>query len=120
MGEKVSVIVPIYNVEKYLDKCIQSILNQTYTNLEVILVDDGSTDSCLDICNEYKKKDNRIKVIHASEVISTYEYSIGLGGTGATDFSYATAIGLFNSVINLIMITVVNRIASKHGDTSLW
>lgn len=56
----------------------------------------------------------------ASEVISTYEYSIGLGGTGATDFSYATAIGLFNSVINLIMITVVNRIASKHGDTSLW
>ena len=56
----------------------------------------------------------------ASEVISTYEYSIGLGGSGATDFSYATAIGLFNSVINLIMVMAVNRFAKKHGETSLW
>lgn len=61
---KISVIVAIYNVEKYLNKCIDSILNQTFKNLEIILIDDGSTDSCPKICDEYLKKDSRIKVIH--------------------------------------------------------
>lgn len=61
---KVSVIVPIYNVEKYLTKCIETIMNQTYKNIEIILVDDGSPDSSGNICDEYAKKDNRIKVIH--------------------------------------------------------
>ena len=60
----ISVIIPIYNVEKYLEKCIESIINQTYTNLEIILINDGSTDNCDKICEEYAKKDNRIKVIH--------------------------------------------------------
>ena len=60
----ISVIVPIYNVEKYLPKCIESIINQTYTNLEIILVDDGSPDNCGLICDEYAQKDNRIKVVH--------------------------------------------------------
>ncbi|MBE5812129.1 MAG: glycosyltransferase [Clostridiales bacterium] len=64
MAELISVIVPIYNVEKYLSRCIDSILNQTYKNLEIILVDDGSTDNCGKICDEYVKKDNRIRVIH--------------------------------------------------------
>lgn len=62
--DKISIVVPIYNVEKYLRKCIDSILNQTYHNLEIILVNDGSTDSSGDICNEYKNKDERIVVIH--------------------------------------------------------
>lgn len=60
----VSVIVPIYNAAKYLDKCIQSILNQTYSNLEVILINDGSTDGSGKICDEYAASDKRIKVIH--------------------------------------------------------
>ena len=60
----ISVIVPIYNVEKYLRKCVDSILNQTYENLEIILVDDGSTDNCPKICDYYQKKDKRIRVIH--------------------------------------------------------
>ena len=60
----ISIIVPIYNVEKYLDKCIDSIVNQTYKNLEIILVNDGSKDKSGDICNEWKSKDRRIKVIH--------------------------------------------------------
>lgn len=64
MGEKVSVIVPIYNVQKYLDKCIQSIINQTYTNIEIILVDDGSSDGCGHMCDQYADEDDRIKVIH--------------------------------------------------------
>ncbi len=60
----ISIIVPIYKVEKYLKKCIESIMAQTHKNIEIILVDDGSPDKCGDICEEYSKKDSRIKVIH--------------------------------------------------------
>ena len=60
----ISIIVPIYNVEKRLETCLKSILSQTYKNLEIILVDDGSPDNCGKICDEYKEKDPRIKVIH--------------------------------------------------------
>lgn len=61
--DKITVIVPIYNQEKYLDECIGSIINQTYKNLEIILVNDGSTDGSLEICKKYKKIDKRIKII---------------------------------------------------------
>ena len=64
MTPKVSIIVPIYKVEKYIYKCINSILGQSLTEFELILVDDGSPDRCGEICDEYSKKDNRIKVIH--------------------------------------------------------
>ncbi len=60
----ISVIVPIYNSEKYLKKCIESIVNQTYKDLEIILVDDGSADNSGNICDEYANKDKRIKVVH--------------------------------------------------------
>lgn len=61
---KISVIVPVYKVEPYLDKCISSIVNQTYKNLEIILVDDGSPDSCPTMCDAWAEKDSRIRVIH--------------------------------------------------------
>ena len=64
MQPLVSIIVPIYKVEQYLRRCLDSIVNQTYTNLEIILVDDGSPDACPQICDEYAKKDKRIEVIH--------------------------------------------------------
>ncbi len=64
MNSLISIIVPIYKVEKYIRKCLDSIVNQTYTNLEIILVDDGSPDSCGQICDQYAQKDSRIKVIH--------------------------------------------------------
>jgi glycosyltransferase involved in cell wall biosynthesis len=60
----VSVIVPVYNVEKYIDKCIESIINQTYEHLQIILVDDGSTDKSGEICDRYAEKDGRVEVIH--------------------------------------------------------
>ena len=63
-NDLISIIIPVYKVEKYLEKCIESVLKQTYTNLQIILVDDGSPDNCGKICDEYAKKDSRIEVIH--------------------------------------------------------
>lgn len=64
MQDLISVMIPIYNVDKYLNKCIDSVLNQTYSNLEIILVNDGSTDKSTEICKQYEQLDNRIKVIN--------------------------------------------------------
>ena len=64
MDKKVSIIVPVYNVENYLERCLNSLIEQTYPEIEIILVDDGSRDRSGVMCDEYKAKDNRIKVIH--------------------------------------------------------
>lgn len=64
MNPKISVIVPVYNVEKYLRRCIDSILSQTFSDFELLLIDDGSKDRSGDICDEYAVKDKRIKVFH--------------------------------------------------------
>ncbi|BCG60549.1 glycosyltransferase family 2 protein [Paenibacillus sp. URB8-2] len=64
MSKRYSVIIPVYNIEDYLHQCIDSILNQSYSSLEIILVDDGSTDRCPQICDDYAKLDDRIKVLH--------------------------------------------------------
>lgn len=61
---KISIVVPVYNIEQYLESAINSLINQTYKNLEILLVDDGSTDSSPNICDEYAKRDNRIRVFH--------------------------------------------------------
>ena len=78
----VSIVLPIYNVEKYLNRCIESIVNQTYKNLEIILVDDGSLDSCPTICEDWARKDERIRVIHKKNA--------GLGMARNTGIEYAT------------------------------
>lgn len=82
MNSLVTVVVPIYNVEKYLSRCIESIINQTYRNLEIILVDDGSPDRCPAICDEFAEKDSRIKVIH--------KVNAGLGMARNTGIDNAT------------------------------
>src|SRR5699024_1141358 len=61
---KVSIIVPIYNSENYLKYCLETIVNQTYNNLEILLINDGSLDNSLDICKEFEQKDNRIKLFN--------------------------------------------------------
>ena len=60
----IGVIIPVYNVEKYLEQCVDSVLNQSFKDIEIILVDDGSKDSSGEICDYYKEKDSRVKVIH--------------------------------------------------------
>ncbi len=78
MNELVSIIVPIYNVEQYLEKCIDSLLNQTYKNIEIYLVDDGSPDRCPEICDLYAKKDQRVVAVHKENggYGSVLEYAI--------------------------------------------
>ena len=65
-NSKISVIIPVYKVEEYLPRCLDSVINQTYKNLEIILVDDGSPDKSGEICDKYAALDERIKVIHKS------------------------------------------------------
>lgn len=74
----ISVIVPVYNVELFLKKCVDSIVEQTYTNLEIILIDDGSPDNCPEICDEYAQKDNRIKVVHQENSGLAHVRNVGL------------------------------------------
>ena len=74
----ISIIIPIYNVEEYLGQCIESVRNQSYYNLEIILVDDGSTDQSGEICNRYARKDPRIKVIHKKNSGPTETRRIGI------------------------------------------
>lgn len=78
MVNKVSIIVPIYNTEKYLERCLQSLINQDYKNIEIILINDGSNDNSLAICNKYKNKDNRIIVIDKEHTGVADTRNIGL------------------------------------------
>ena len=78
----VTVVIPVYNVEKYLDRCINSVVNQTYTNLEIILVDDGSPDRCPEMCDACAKRDARIKVVHKKNA--------GLGSARNTGIDHAS------------------------------
>ena len=81
-SDLISIIVPVYNVEKYLKRCMDTLQNQTYENIEIILVDDGSPDDCPQLCDEYARKDSRVKVIHKSNE--------GLGMARNSGFEIAT------------------------------
>lgn len=87
---KISVIVPVYNVEKYLRRCIDSILAQTFSDFELLLIDDGSKDRSGDICDEYALKDQRIKVFHNSNQ----------GASAARNFGLSKAKGEYVSFID--------------------
>lgn len=108
---KVSIVIPVYNVEKYLERCLLSIVNQTYSNLEIILVDDGSPDNCPSMCNEWAQKDNRIKVIH--------KQNEGLGYARNTGIEHATGdyICFFDSDDYIALDTIEKcvHIAKQEG-----
>lgn len=101
--EKVSVIVPVYNVEKYIDRCVQSLFDQVYENIEIVLINDGSTDRSGEICDEYAKKDSRVKVLHQEYngvadarnkgvAMATGEYIIFLDGDDEADKEYVSKL----------------------------
>lgn len=125
-----SVIVPIYKVEKYLERCIESVLSQTFNDLELILVDDGSPDKCPEICDEYEKKDNRITVIHkengglvsarqAGIKIAKGEYVLNLDADDAIeDYTLETAYEIIKSTdTDIIAFSLKHYINGEVGET---
>ena len=92
MNLKISVIIPVYKVEKYLYQCIDSILSQTYKNIEVILVDDGSPDNSPKICDDYASRDSRVKVIHKSNGGLSDARNVGLEAATGDYIIFVTAL----------------------------
>ena len=88
MNTKVSIIVPVYNAEKYIEKCVQSLLDQTYKNIEILLIDDESPDGCPQICDRYAAKDPRVKVIHQKNTGSTGARKSGLEHATGTRIAF--------------------------------
>lgn len=107
----ISVIVPVYNVEKYLDACINSIISQAYKDLEIILIDDGSTDSSGKICDQYAKKDSRIQVIHKKNNGVSSARNMGI------DIAKGEYIAFVDSddYIDIHMYETLNEMAVKTG-----
>lgn len=116
MDEKISIIVPIYNVEKYLGECLDSLINQTYTNLEMILVNDGSTDNSLEIAQEYSLKDSRIKLFSKTNGGLSDARNFGLKqATG----DYIGFLDSDDKVFNNIYEVLLKLIKENNSDMSM-
>ena len=111
--ELVSVILPVYNGEKYLKECIDSILANTYQNLEIILVDDGSADKSGSICDEYAKKDKRIKVIHQENKGLVGARNCGLSVSNGTYIAFIDADDLVSPAFYEEMVSAME---TEHAD----
>lgn len=111
----ISVIVPVYKVEKYLDRCIESILNQTFKDFEVILVDDGSPDRCPAMCDEWAKKDSRIRVIHKENGGLSSARNTGLKEVKGNYISFIDS----DDWIEENMLEVLYRLLNSYPDTDI-
>lgn len=111
----VSVIIPVYNVEEYLCACLDSVLNQTYKNLEVILINDGSTDKSALLCDEYAKKDARVRVIHQINKGISETRNIGMKSAQGEWWTFVDS----DDVIHPQMIEVLLNIASNNKDCKI-
>lgn len=107
----ISIIIPVYNVEKYIDKCMESILNQTYTNLDIILVDDGSTDNSLDVCNKYVELDERVRVFHKENGGVSSARNCGIENTRGDWIAFVDP----DDYINIKMYELLIENAMKYG-----
>ena len=115
MNNKVSIIVPVYNVEKYLNKCIQSIVDQTYKNIEIILIDDGSKDESGVLCDAWVQKDNRIQVIHKKNAGLGFARNTGLDIASGDYVMYVDS----DDYIDEKMVEVLlNQIIKYDADTA--
>lgn len=104
-----SVIVPVYKVEKYLDRCVESILSQTYNNLEIILVDDGSPDRCPEMCDEWSKKDSRIKVIHKENGGGAAARNVGLESATGDIITFVDSDDYLSSEMYRVLVTLLTE-----------
>lgn len=112
----ISIIVPIYKVEDYLDRCIQSILNQSYKNIEIFLVDDGSPDRCGSICDAYALKDSRVKVIHKENGGLSDARNAGLEVANGSLIGFVDSDDLIHPRMYELML---HALASTHSDISI-
>ena len=110
IGKKVSIIVPVYNVEKYLDRCIESLAEQTYKNTEIILVNDGSTDGSSDILNKWRKKDSRIIVVNKENGGLSDARNAGIRIAGGDYFCFVDS----DDYINRCMIEHLMNLCSAY------
>lgn len=116
MKDKISIIVPVYKVEKYLSRCVNSLINQTYRNIEIILVNDGSPDNCPAICDDFSKKDNRIKVIHKENGGLSDARNIGIeNSTG----KYLSFVDSDDWVEDDFIETLYSNIINENADISI-
>ncbi len=104
---KISIIIPVYNVEQYLGRCMESVLNQTYKNIEVILIDDGSKDRSSSMCDEWKAKDDRVVVIHQKNAGAGAARNAGLAIAngeliGFVDSDDWIQLNMYETLINAI------------------
>ena len=116
MDKLVSVIIPVYNVESYLSRCLDSVLNQTYKDIEIILIDDGSTDNSLKICNKYQKKDKRIKVISNTNHGVSYTRNCGID---AAKGNYIIFIDSDDYIDNRMIEILYNSLINNDVDFSM-
>lgn len=113
---KVSVIIPVYKVEKYIHKCVDSVLNQTYKNLEVILVDDGSPDNCPSICDEYAQNDERVRVFHKENGGLSSARNLGLKNMTGEYVNFIDS----DDYIELPMIeAMLDKLTKENGDVAI-
>ena len=110
---KISVIVPVYKVEKYLDRCVESVLNQTFSDFELILVDDGSPDNCPALCDQWAEKDSRIRVIHKENGGLSDARNAGLDVVSGDWITFVDS----DDYIHPQMLQLLFEAAEKHGVT---
>ncbi|MPQ44410.1 glycosyltransferase family 2 protein [Clostridium tarantellae] len=110
---KISVIVPVYNVEMYLEQCIESIVNQTIKEIQIILIDDGSKDKSSEICDKYKNKDNRIEVIHQENKGVSKSRNIGINKAKG---KYIAFIDSDDYISNNMLETLFNNAENNYSD----
>ena len=115
-NKKISVVVPVYNVEDYIENNIKSLLNQTYKNFEIIYIDDGSTDNSLNILNMFKKIDSRIKVIHQQNSGVSHSRNVGIEYSNG---EYITFIDADDFVDNDYLEYLLNLISKNHSDMAI-
>ena len=124
---KISVIVPVYKVEKYLDRCVRSVLAQTFRDFELILVDDGSPDSCPQMCDDWAKKDSRIKVIHQNNQGLSAARNTGIRAASGEYINFIdsddwVADTLLSDLYRLLIkwFQAAGSAAAAGAETSLW
>lgn len=109
--DKVSIVIPVYNIDKYLNKCVDSIIQQTYSNLEIILVDDGSTDKSGTICDKFAKIDNRIRVIHKQNGGLSDARNVGIENATGKYICFIDG----DDYIDSNMILEMHKLANENG-----